>query len=73
MILHAGPDPANAKFLGVESPGSRRIDAVLERKLNKQKGTHPWGREPTWTGAEKNELLEGLEPLVRRLGYDDAS
>ncbi len=60
-------------FLGVESPGSRRIDAVLERKLNKQEGTHPWGREPTWTDAEKSDLLEGLEPLVRRLGYDDAS
>ncbi len=56
-------------FLDRPAPSRRHLQEILDRPLNAQKGTFPWGREPAWTDEERDAALAPLADLERRLGY----
>lgn len=57
-------------FLGRAAPSRKQLTEVLDRPLNKQKGSFPWGREPAWTDEERDAELRPLADLQARLGYE---
>ena len=60
------------RFVGVDKePAERRLRAILEGRLNQQKGQHPHGREPQWDEERRDAALAPLEPMMHRLGYED--